>query len=68
MAGSACYNIVYMSERISTRNTYRVTGKDLQSRKNNSLMIRKRHVILLLFMQNKANYYLLVFTCFSILY
>lgn len=28
MAGSACYNIVYMSERVSARNTYRVTRGD----------------------------------------
>lgn len=28
MAGSACYNIVYMSERVGTSNTYRVTGGD----------------------------------------
>lgn len=28
MAGSACYNTVYMSERVGTSNTYRVTGGD----------------------------------------
>lgn len=26
MAGSACYNIVYMRERVGASNTYRVTG------------------------------------------
>lgn len=46
MAGSACYNIVYMSERVGTVKTYRVTGG-----KNNSLAI-KRDVILLLIQNN----------------
>lgn len=39
MAGSACYNIVYMRERVSTSNTYRVTGGD---RKINSSTSNKK--------------------------
>ena len=42
MAGSACYNIVYMSERGSTSNTYRVTGGEQRKKQNNSLVIQRR--------------------------
>lgn len=67
MAGSACYNIVYMSERVSTSNTCRVTGGDRKKQektgKNNSHVIKKRRVILSLLIQMKVDnlVYLLVF-------
>lgn len=68
MAGSAFYNIVYMRERVSTSNTYRVTGGDRGEKtgRNNSLMIKKRYVILSVPIQKYDRcciYSVLIFCC-----
>lgn len=66
MAGSAYYNIVYMSERVGTSNTYRVTGGDrTKTGKNNSPVIKKRRAILFLLIQTKENNSLCcIYLCF----
>lgn len=53
MAGSACYNIVYMREGVGTSNTYRVTGGDGGKRhgENNSLWLKSDTSFLPVFIQ-----------------
>lgn len=53
MAGSACYNIVYMREGVGTSNTYRVTGGDRGERhgENNSLWLKSDTSFLSVFIQ-----------------
>lgn len=66
MAGSACYNIVYMSERFSASETYRVTGGGRKKQeKTIAPVIKKRRVIPLLLIQTKvSNSLCFIYSCF----